>query len=156
MSYARQLLDTYRGTVNVDAGVLAAAIGVTSRRASADASVTRLLLQACVAICKSCGDGCELLNLHFPAGDTGSTTRRYPVLARAGERRAGSDALAAGRWPLAQPRLMAGCGNTIRGSCGQLTLQRSGGWRGLTPPHIRVMVRICGGRYAVTRSCPSR
>ena len=102
MSYARQMLDTYPGTVGVDAAVLAAAIdalsdcaqaciadvdadlseqnlaemvtcirlcldcadvctatiGVTSRQASYDASVTRPLLQACVAICKSCGDEC--------------------------------------------------------------------------------------------------
>ena len=103
MSYARQLLDTYPGTINVDAGVLAAAIdavsdcaqactadtdadlseqnlaemvkcirlcldcadvctataGVISRQAAYDADVTRPLLQACVAICKSCGDECE-------------------------------------------------------------------------------------------------
>jgi uncharacterized protein DUF326 len=103
MSYARQLLDTYPGTVGVDAGVLASAIGalsdcaqaciadvdadlseqnltemvtcirlcldcadvctatigVTSRQASYDASVTRPLLEACVAICKNCGDECE-------------------------------------------------------------------------------------------------
>jgi hypothetical protein len=103
MTYARQLLDTYPGTVSVDAGVLASAIGalsdcaqaciadvdadlseqnltemvtcirlcldcadvctvtlgVTSRQASYDASVTRPLLEACVAICKSCGDECE-------------------------------------------------------------------------------------------------
>jgi hypothetical protein len=103
MSYARQLLDTYPGTVNVDAGVLAAAIdalsdcaqacvadvdadlseqnvtemvtcirlcldcadictatiGVTSRQASYDVNVVRPLLEACVAICKSCGDECE-------------------------------------------------------------------------------------------------
>jgi hypothetical protein len=103
MSYARQLLDTYPGTVTADAGALAAAIdalsdcaqactadvdadlseqnlaemvtcirlcldcadvctatiGVTSRQASYDASVARPLLQACVAICKSCGDECE-------------------------------------------------------------------------------------------------
>lgn len=103
MSYARQLLDTYPGTVGVDASALAAAIdalsdcaqaciadvdadlseqnlaemvtcirlcldcadvctatiGVTSRQASYDASVTRPLLEACVAICKSCGDECE-------------------------------------------------------------------------------------------------
>ncbi len=102
MSYARQMLDTYPGTVGVDAAVLAAGIdalsdcaqaciadvdadlseqnlaemvtcirlcldcadvctatiGVTSRQASYDASVTRPLLQACVAICKSCGDEC--------------------------------------------------------------------------------------------------
>jgi Domain of Unknown Function (DUF326) len=103
MSYARQLLDTYPGSINVDAGVLAGAsdalndcaqaciadadadlseqnltemvtcirlcldcadicsatIGVTSRQALYDASVTRPLLQACVAICRSCGDECE-------------------------------------------------------------------------------------------------
>ena len=102
MSYARQMLDTYPGTVGVDAAVLAAAIdalsdcaqaciadvdadlseqnlaemvtcirlcldcadvctatlGVTSRQASYDASVTRPLLQACVAICHGCGDEC--------------------------------------------------------------------------------------------------
>jgi hypothetical protein len=103
MSYVRQLLDTYPGTVNIDAGVLAAAIdalsdctqaciadvdadlsehnvtemvtciqlcldcadvctatiGVTSRQASHDANVVTPLLQACVAICKSCGTECE-------------------------------------------------------------------------------------------------
>jgi hypothetical protein len=102
MSYARQLLDTYPGTLNIDAGVLAAAtdalsdcaqaciadvdadlseqnvtemvtcirlcldcadvctaaIGVTSRQAAYDARVMRPLLEACVAICKSCGDEC--------------------------------------------------------------------------------------------------
>ena len=102
MSYARQLLDTYPGTVNVDAGVLAAAIdalsdcaqaciadvdadlseqnvadmvacirlclscsdictatiGVTSRQAACDPNVNRPLLEACAAICKSCGDEC--------------------------------------------------------------------------------------------------
>ena len=103
MGYARQLLDTYPGTVNVDAGVLAAAIdalsdcaqaciadvdadlseqnvtemvtcirlcldcadvctatiGVTSRQSAYDVNVTMPLLEACVAICKSCGDECE-------------------------------------------------------------------------------------------------
>jgi hypothetical protein len=103
MSYARQLLDSYRGTVNVDVALLAAAIdaisdcaqaciadtdadlgeqdvtemvrcirlcldctdvctataGVISRPADYDADVARPLLQACVAICKSCGDECE-------------------------------------------------------------------------------------------------
>ena len=103
MSYARQMLDTYPRTANVDADLLAAAIdalsdcvqacnadnaadlgeqnvtemvtcirlcldcadvctaamGVTSRQASYDASVTRPLLTACAAICKSCGDECE-------------------------------------------------------------------------------------------------
>ena len=103
MSYARQLLDTYPGTTNVDPGVLAAAIdalgdctqaciadvdadlseqnvtemvtcirlcldcadvctatiGLTSRQSTYDATVTRPLLEACVAICKSCGDECQ-------------------------------------------------------------------------------------------------
>jgi uncharacterized membrane protein len=103
MSYARQLLDTYPGTADVDPALLASAIdalsdcaqaciadvdadlseqnvtemvtcirlcldcadvctaamGVTSRQASYDASVTRPLLESCVAICKSCGDECE-------------------------------------------------------------------------------------------------
>jgi hypothetical protein len=103
MSYARQLLDTYAGTLNADAGRLAAAIdalsdcaqacvadvdadlseqdltemvtcirlcldcadvctatvGVVSRQADYQPRVTRPLLEACVAICKSCGDECE-------------------------------------------------------------------------------------------------
>ena len=102
MSYARQMLDTYPGTVSVDAGVLAAidalsdcaqactadtdadlnepnlaemvtcirlcqncvdvctaTLGILSRVAIREASVTRPLLEACVAICKSCGDECE-------------------------------------------------------------------------------------------------
>ena len=103
MSYARQMLATYRDTLNVDAGLLAVAIdaisdcaqaciadtdadlaeqdvtemvrcirlclncadvctataGVTSRPKEYDADVTRPLLQACVAICKSCCDECE-------------------------------------------------------------------------------------------------
>ena len=103
MSYARQLLDTYPGTLNADAGVLAATLdalsdcaqacladadddlreqdltemvkcirlcwdcadvctatlGVVSRQTAYDASVTRPLLEACIATCKSCGDECE-------------------------------------------------------------------------------------------------
>ena len=102
MSDARQILDSYPRTVNVDASVLAAAIDaisdcaqacaadadadlseqnlaemakcirlcldctdvctatgeVISRLADYDPSAARLLLQACVAICKSCGDEC--------------------------------------------------------------------------------------------------
>ena len=102
MTYARQMLDSCPPTVDVDAGVLAAAIdaisdcaqacaadadadlseqnlaemvtcirlcldctdictatgGVISRLADYDPSAARLLLQACVAICKSCGDEC--------------------------------------------------------------------------------------------------
>jgi hypothetical protein len=109
MSYARQLLDTYPGTLNADAGVLTAAIdalsdcaqaciadteadlseqnlaemvkcirlcldctdvctatmGVVSRQAEYDANVTRPLLQACVAICKTCGDECERHAPHY-------------------------------------------------------------------------------------------
>jgi hypothetical protein len=102
MSYARQLLDTYPGTLNADAGVLAAmldalndcaqacaadadadlaeqdlaemvrcirlcldctdvctaTLGVVSRQTYYDPTITRPLLEACVAICKSCGDEC--------------------------------------------------------------------------------------------------
>jgi hypothetical protein len=109
MSYARQLLDSYQGTVNVDVALLAAAIdaisdcaqacaadtdadlgeqdltemvtcirlclnctdvctaaaAVISRPADWDADVARPLLQACVAICKSCGDECER-HAHMP------------------------------------------------------------------------------------------
>jgi hypothetical protein len=103
MSYARQLLDSYQGTVNVDIALLADAIdaisdcaqaciadtdadlgeqdvtemvrcirlclnctdvctataGVVSRPTDYDPDVARPLLQACAAICKSCGDECE-------------------------------------------------------------------------------------------------
>ena len=109
MSYARQLLDSYQGTANVDGALLAAAIdamsdcaqactadthadlgeqdlaemvrcirlcldctdvctagaGVISRLTDYDAGVARPLLQACVAICKSCGDECEQ-HAHMP------------------------------------------------------------------------------------------
>ena len=103
MSYARQLLDAYPGTLNADAGVLAATIdalsdcaqaciadvdddlreqnlaemvtcirlcwdcadvctatlGVVTRQTARDAGVTKPLLEACIAICKSCGDECQ-------------------------------------------------------------------------------------------------
>jgi uncharacterized membrane protein len=103
MSYAREMLGTYSGTINIDADVLAAATdavsdcaqacavdtdadlsehnlaemvkcirlclncadvctataGVISRPAAYDADVAKPLLQACVAICQSCGDECE-------------------------------------------------------------------------------------------------
>lgn len=103
MSYARQLLDSYQGTVNMDVAQLATAIdaigdcaqaciadtdadlgeqdvtemvrcirlcldcvdvctataGVISRPADYDANVAGPLLEACVAICKSCGEECE-------------------------------------------------------------------------------------------------
>ncbi len=39
--------------------ICTATVGVTSRPAEYDADVTRPLLEACVAICKSCGDECE-------------------------------------------------------------------------------------------------
>jgi hypothetical protein len=41
------------------AGICTATAGVISRLTEYDAGVTRLLLEACVAICKSCGDECE-------------------------------------------------------------------------------------------------
>ena len=39
--------------------VCTATLGVLSRQAEYDASVTRPLLEACTAICRSCGDECE-------------------------------------------------------------------------------------------------
>jgi uncharacterized membrane protein len=39
--------------------ICTAALGVLSRQAEYDASVTRPLLEACAAICRSCGDECE-------------------------------------------------------------------------------------------------
>jgi hypothetical protein len=39
--------------------ICTATLGVLSRQAEYDASVTRPLLEACAAICRSCGDECE-------------------------------------------------------------------------------------------------
>jgi hypothetical protein len=109
MSYARQMLDTYPVTANVNADLLAATIdavsdcaqactadtdaglseknlaemvkcirlcldctdictatgGVISRLADYDPGATRPPLQACAAICNSCGDECER-HAHMP------------------------------------------------------------------------------------------
>jgi hypothetical protein len=109
MSYARQLLDTYPGTLNADAGVLAATLdalsdcaqacaadadadlaeqnlaemvrcirlcldcvdvctatlGVVSRQTAYEPTITRPLLEACVATCKSCGDECARHAPHY-------------------------------------------------------------------------------------------
>ena len=109
MSYARQMLDTYSRTFNVDADVLAAAIdalsdcaqactadddadlseqnlaemvkcirlcldctdvctatlGVVSRQTHSNPAITRPLLEACVAVCKSCGDECARHAPHY-------------------------------------------------------------------------------------------
>jgi hypothetical protein len=109
MSYARQLLDTDPGTVNADAGVLAATLdalsdcaqacaadadadlseqnlaemvrcirlcldctdvctatlGVVSRQTDYDPTITKPLLQACMATCKSCGDECARHAPHY-------------------------------------------------------------------------------------------
>jgi uncharacterized membrane protein len=103
MSYARQLLNAYPGTLTAGTGALAgtidalsdcsqaciadadgdlreqnlpemvtcirlcldcadvcaATLGVVTRQTARDATVTRLLLEACAAVCKSCGDECE-------------------------------------------------------------------------------------------------
>jgi hypothetical protein len=102
-SYARQMLDSYPGRLNVDADLLAstidalndcsqactadadadlreqnlpdlvtcirlcldcadvcaATVNVTSRQTDYDPAVTKPLLEACAATCKSCGDECE-------------------------------------------------------------------------------------------------
>jgi hypothetical protein len=109
MSYARQLLDTYPGTLTADAGVLAATfdalsdcaqacaadadadlaeqnlaemvrcirlcldctdvctatLGVVSRQTAYDPTITRPLLEACIATCKSCGDECARHAPHY-------------------------------------------------------------------------------------------
>jgi hypothetical protein len=103
MSYARQLLDAFPGTVTTDADALAAALDalsdcaqacvadadddlseqnladmvtcirlcwdcadvctatlrVMSRQTAREASVTRPLLEACIAVCTRCGDECD-------------------------------------------------------------------------------------------------
>jgi len=41
------------------ADVCTATLGVVSRQTAFDASVVRPLLEACVGVCKSCGDECE-------------------------------------------------------------------------------------------------
>ena len=41
------------------ADICATTAGVTSRQTDYDANVTRPLLQACIASCKSCGDECQ-------------------------------------------------------------------------------------------------
>ena len=66
MSYARQLLDTYPGTVNTDAGMLAAAIDALSDCAQAciadaDADLREQDLAEmvkCIRLCLDCTDIC--------------------------------------------------------------------------------------------------
>jgi hypothetical protein len=41
------------------ADICTATMGVVSRQTAYDASITRPLLDACIAVCKSCGDECE-------------------------------------------------------------------------------------------------
>jgi hypothetical protein len=41
------------------ADVCGATLGVTSRQTEYDANIGKLLLEACVAVCKGCGDECE-------------------------------------------------------------------------------------------------
>ena len=109
MSYAREILDGYQGTLPVDISLLATAIdaitdcaqacnadtdadlseqdlpemvrcirlcldcadvcdaagAILSRPASYDIHVARPLVEACAAICKSCGDECER-HAHMP------------------------------------------------------------------------------------------
>jgi hypothetical protein len=66
MSYARQLLDTYSGTLNADAGMLAATIGALSDcgqacTADADADLSGQNLTEmikCIRLCLDCTDVC--------------------------------------------------------------------------------------------------
>ena len=66
MSYARQLLDSYQGTVNVDVALLAAAIDAISDCAQAciadtdadlsEQNVTEMV--RCIRLCQDCTDVC--------------------------------------------------------------------------------------------------
>ena len=66
MSYARQLLDTYPGTSNADAGVLAATIDALSDCAQACIADTEADLSeqnlaemvTCIRLCLNCADVC--------------------------------------------------------------------------------------------------
>jgi exosome complex RNA-binding protein Csl4 len=66
MSYARQLLDTYPGTLNADAGLLAATIDALSDcaqacTADADANLAEQDLAEmvrCIRLCLDCADVC--------------------------------------------------------------------------------------------------
>jgi hypothetical protein len=128
VSYARQMLDTYHRTFDVNADLLAAAIdalsdcaqacnadnaadlgeqnvaemvkcirlcldcvdictataGIISRQTEYDATVTRPLLQACVAVCKSCADECERhASMHMHCRVCGEACRRCEQACRA-------------------------------------------------------------------------
>jgi Domain of Unknown Function (DUF326) len=48
------------------ADVCVATMGVVTRQGVYDPNVTRPLLEACIAICKSCGDECERHAPHMP------------------------------------------------------------------------------------------
>jgi hypothetical protein len=86
MSYARQLLDTYPGTVNADAGVLAATIDALSDCAQAciadaDADLAEQDLAAmikCIRLCLDCADVCTAT-----AGVTSRQTEYDANVARA-------------------------------------------------------------------------
>ena len=51
--------------LNLDCADVCATTGrVVSRQTEYDANVTRAMLQACIAVCRSCGDECELHGNH--------------------------------------------------------------------------------------------
>jgi hypothetical protein len=57
--------------------ICAATLGVVSRPAEYDANVTKPLVEACVAICKSCGDECERhAHMHAHCRVCGEACRR--------------------------------------------------------------------------------
>jgi hypothetical protein len=85
MSYARQMLDTYPGTVGVDAGMLAATIDALSDCAQAcvtdtDADLSEPNLAemvTCVRLCENCVDVCTatVAVMSRPAQSDASVTR---------------------------------------------------------------------------------
>ena len=127
MSYAKQMLDSYSRTFNVDNGLLAstidalndcaqactadvdadlgeqdvsemvkcirlcmecadicvATVTVTSRLAKYDSKITKPLLEACAAACKSCGDECERhAQMHKHCRVCGEACRRCEQVCR--------------------------------------------------------------------------
>jgi hypothetical protein len=64
--------------------ICTAALGVLSRQADYDAMVTRPLLEACAAICLSCGDECERhARMHEHCRVCGEACRRCEQACRA-------------------------------------------------------------------------
>ena len=88
MSYARQMLDTYPRTVNVDAGLLAAAIDALSDCVQAcnadnaadlgEQNVTEMV--TCIRLCLDCADICTA-TAAVTSRQNGVRCQRHPAAA---------------------------------------------------------------------------